>query len=43
MDRLIAQGWVDLWRHLNPDLQEYSWWPNREEPENPTAGGASTT
>lgn len=29
MDRLIAQGWVDLWRHLNPDVQEYSWWSNR--------------
>jgi len=29
MDQLLDQGWVDLWRHLNPGVQEYSWWSNR--------------
>jgi exodeoxyribonuclease-3 len=29
MDRLLAQGWCDVFRQLNPDTQEYSWWSNR--------------
>ena len=29
MDRLLAQGWCDVFRDLNPELQEYSWWSNR--------------
>jgi exodeoxyribonuclease-3 len=29
MDRLLEQGWVDVFRALNPDLQIYSWWSNR--------------
>ena len=29
MDRLLAQGWVDVFRELNPDQQVYSWWSNR--------------
>ena len=29
MDRLLAQGWVDVFRALNPDSQVYSWWSNR--------------
>ncbi len=29
MDRLLEQGWRDVFRDLNPDLQEYSWWSNR--------------
>lgn len=26
---LLDLGWVDVWRSLNPDAQEYSWWSNR--------------
>ena len=29
MDRLLAQGWVDLYRHLCPAGRDYSWWSNR--------------
>lgn len=29
MDRLLAQGWIDLFRHLHPDRREYSWWTER--------------
>jgi exodeoxyribonuclease-3 len=29
MDRLLAQGWVDVFRSCNPELQVYSWWSNR--------------
>lgn len=29
MTELLALGWVDLFRHLHPDTQEYSWWSNR--------------
>jgi exodeoxyribonuclease-3 len=27
--RLLALGWVDVWRACNPDAQEYTWWSNR--------------
>ncbi len=27
--RLLDQGWVDVWRALNPGAQEYSWWSQR--------------
>jgi exodeoxyribonuclease-3 len=29
MSRLLEQGWVDLFRTLNPEAQEYSWWSQR--------------
>ena len=29
MSRLLDQGWVDLFRELNPEAQEYSWWSQR--------------
>jgi exodeoxyribonuclease-3 len=29
MDRLLDQGWHDVYRQLNPNVQEYSWWSNR--------------
>jgi len=29
MDELLAQGWVDVFRACNPELQVYSWWSNR--------------
>ncbi len=29
LSRFLDQGWVDLFRHLNPEAQEYSWWSNR--------------
>jgi exodeoxyribonuclease-3 len=29
LDRLLAQGWVDVFRQCNPEAQEYSWWSNR--------------
>ena len=29
MDRLLDQGWCDVFREQNPDLQVYSWWSNR--------------
>jgi exodeoxyribonuclease-3 len=27
--RLLASGWRDSFRHLNPDAPQYSWWSNR--------------
>lgn len=29
MDRLLDQGWRDVFRDVHPDLQVYSWWSNR--------------
>lgn len=30
MDKIVAQDYVDVFRHLNPDLEgAYSWWSNR--------------
>lgn len=29
MDALLAQGWVDVFRALNPGAKTYSWWSNR--------------
>ena len=29
MDRLLAQGWCDVFREQNPNDQVYSWWSNR--------------
>jgi len=27
VDRLIADAWIDIWRHRNPDVTDvYSWW-----------------
>lgn len=28
MQALIAQGWTDAWRHLNPEGREYTWFSN---------------
>ncbi len=27
--RLLDLGWVDVWRSLNPGVEEYSWWSQR--------------
>lgn len=29
MDELLAAGFVDLFRHMHPDTERYSWWSNR--------------
>ena len=30
MDKFISHGWVDIYRHLNPDRAgAYTWWSNR--------------
>lgn len=29
MDKLIAHGYVDVFRKFNPDLIKYSWWSYR--------------
>ena len=29
LDRIVADGWVDTFRHLNPDTVKYSWWTYR--------------
>ena len=29
VDRLLALGWVDVFRVANPDARVYSWWSNR--------------
>lgn len=29
MNALVEAGWVDTYRHLNPQGQEYTWWSNR--------------
>lgn len=29
LDRLVARGWVDTFRHLHPDTVQYSWWTYR--------------
>ena len=30
MDKFIADGWIDIYRHLNPDhTGAYTWWSNR--------------
>jgi exodeoxyribonuclease-3 len=29
LDRIVADGWVDTYRHLNPDTVKYSWWTYR--------------
>jgi exodeoxyribonuclease-3 len=29
IDRLVADGWVDTYRHLYPDCEKYSWWTYR--------------
>ena len=27
MDRLVEDGWADVWRHFNPGVTDvYSWW-----------------
>jgi exodeoxyribonuclease-3 len=29
MDKFIGQGWIDTFRHLNPDPHRYTWWSQR--------------
>ncbi len=29
MDALLASGFADVWREINPEKQEYSWWSMR--------------
>lgn len=29
LDRWVAAGWVDTYRHFEPSRQEYSWWSQR--------------
>lgn len=29
MNALIEAGWIDTYRHLHPDGQDYTWWSNR--------------
>jgi exodeoxyribonuclease III len=29
LDKLFARGWVDGFRHLNPEPEHYTWWSNR--------------
>ena len=29
MDRLFAEGYVDAFREINPDAEQYTWWSNR--------------
>lgn len=26
IDKCVEQGWVDIWRNLNPDTEKYTWW-----------------
>ena len=30
MEALLAQGWVDAWRHLHPAGREFSWYSHRQ-------------
>jgi len=30
MKRLLEAGWVDAWRHRNPDAKEFSWFSHRQ-------------
>lgn len=38
MDRLVAEGWVDTFRHLYPDTVTYSWWTYRFNARKNNAG-----
>jgi exodeoxyribonuclease-3 len=29
MDKFIENGWIDTFRHLNPEPHRYSWWSQR--------------
>ncbi len=29
IDQLLADGWIDIWRRLYPDRQQYTWWTYR--------------
>ena len=31
MTERIAEGWVDVWRDQNKDIEGYSWWSNRSK------------
>lgn len=26
IDKYLAHGFVDIWRHLHPDVEQYTWW-----------------
>jgi exodeoxyribonuclease-3 len=38
IDRIIASGYVDTYRHLNPDTVKYSWWTYRFKARERNAG-----
>ena len=38
IDRIIASGYVDIYRHLNPDTVKYSWWTYRFKARERNAG-----
>ena len=31
MSDTLEQGWVDVYRHLHPGAEQYSWWSNRSK------------
>ena len=31
MSDILEQGWVDVYRHLHPGVEQYSWWSNRSK------------
>lgn len=38
LDRLMAEGWVDTFRHLYPETVRYSWWSYRANARQNNAG-----
>jgi exodeoxyribonuclease-3 len=38
LDRIVARGYVDTFRHLHPDAVEYSWWSYRFRARESNAG-----
>jgi exodeoxyribonuclease-3 len=38
IDRILANGWVDTYRHLYPDTVKYSWWTYRFQARSRNAG-----
>jgi exodeoxyribonuclease-3 len=38
LDRIVARGYVDTFRHLHPDAVEYSWWTYRFRARERNAG-----
>ena len=38
LDRIVARGYVDTFRHLFPDRVKYSWWSYRSNARRTNAG-----